>query len=590
MAYRRLIIFLRRVTKSCVGTNLLLPVRFTVLLCIALLISFPAVRSVHMAATTQKVPAPVQFIDVTANAGIKWNLKLLASGPKYLIETMGGGGGFIDYNGDGLLDIYLVCYSQTPQPVGASELRDVLYRNNGDGTFTDVTEKAGVSNSMRGMGLSVADYDNDGWPDMYITGYGASKLYHNNGNGTFTDVTLRAGVNNTLWGTSSAFFDYDNDGYLDLYVCNYLTYDESNLPCTFYDGKPYCLIQNFKGSSSRLFHNNRDGTFTDVSDRAKVTNPKGKGLGVLALDYDNDGRMDIFQANDAAANFLYHNNGDGTFSETALAAGVAYDPNGSARGGMGVDAEDLDGDDYLEIFVANFSGQTNALFHNDTGGLFTETTNKMGLGAISIPMSGFGARFFDYNNDGLTDLFVLNGHPFEPIQKFFSETTYAEPPFLFENTGQGFREVAAEHGAPLKRFYPGRGLAVGDFDNDGDSDLLLINVGEPPVLLRNDGGNRNHWLGIKLVGTKSNRDGVGAKVTVTSGGKRRTKQRLGGGSYCSASDPRLLFGLGANAKIDEVEVKWPSGNSTTLKNVRADQYLTIREGATNNGQQQNRKP
>jgi len=542
-----------------------------------------------MAATIQKVPAPVQFIDVTANAGIKWNLKLLASGPKYLIETMGGGGGFIDYNGDGLLDIYLVCYSQTPQPAGSSNLRDVLYRNNGDGTFTDVTEKAGVSNSMRGMGLSVADYDNDGWPDMYITGYGASKLYHNNGDGTFTDVTLRAGVNNTLWGTSSAFFDYDNDGYLDLYVCNYLTYDESNLPCTFYDGKPYCLIQNFKGSSSRLFHNNRDGTFTDVSDRAKVTNPKGKGLGVLALDYDNDGRMDIFQANDAAANFLYHNNGDGTFSETALAAGVAYDPNGSARGGMGVDAEDLDGDDYLEIFVANFSGQTNALFHNDTGGLFTETTNKLGLGAISIPMSGFGARFFDYNNDGQTDLFVLNGHPFEPIQKFFSETTYAESPFLFENTGQGFREVAAEHGAPLKRFYPGRGLAVGDFDNDGDSDLLLINVGEPPVLLRNDGGNRNHWLGIKLVGTKSNRDGVGAHVTVTSRGKRRTKQRLGGGSYCSASDPRLLFGLGANKNVDEVEVKWPSGKINIVKNVRADQYVTIIESAASNAQLQNRK-
>jgi hypothetical protein len=530
----------------------------------------------------QKVPAPVQFIDVTASAGIKWHLDLLASGPKYLIETMGGGGGFIDYNGDGLLDIYLVCYSQTPQPAGASNLRDVLYRNNGDGTFTDVTEKAGLSNSMRGMGLAVADYDNDGWPDMYITGYGTSKLYHNNGNGTFTDVTHRAGVDNNLWGTSSAFFDYDNDGYLDLYVCNYLTYDENNLPCTFYDGKPYCLIQNFKGSSSRLFHNNRDGTFTDVSDRAKITNPKGKGLGVLALDYDNDGRMDIFQANDATANFLYHNNGDGTFSETALAAGVAYDPNGNARGGMGVDAEDLDGDGYLEIFVANFSGQTNALFHNETGGLFTETTNKLGLGAISIPMSGFGARFFDYNNDGLTDLFVLNGHPFEPIQKFFPETSYAEPPFLFENTGQGFREVAAEHGAPLKRFYAGRGLAIGDFDNDGDSDLLLINVGEPPVLLRNDGGNRNHWLGIRLVGTNSNRDGIGAKVIVTAAGKRTTKQRLSGGSYCSASDPRLLFGLGANAKVDEIEVRWPSGKITNLKNISANQYLTITESAVNN--------
>jgi hypothetical protein len=555
-----------------------------------LLTSLPSPRSISLAATIQKVQTPVQFVDVTGNAGIKWHLKSLASGPKYLIETMGGGGGFIDYNGDGLLDIYLVCYSQTPQPAGASNLRDALYRNNGDGTFTDVTEKAGVANSMRGMGLAVADYDNDGWPDMYITGYGASKLYRNNGNGTFTDVTRRAGVDNTLWGTSSAFFDYDKDGYLDLYVCNYLAYDESNLPCTFYDGKPYCLIQNFKGSSSRLFHNNRDGTFTDVSDRTKITNPRGKGLGVLALDYDNDGLMDIFQANDAAPNFLYHNNGDGTFSETALAAGVAYDPNGSARGGMGVDAEDLDGDGYLEIFVANFSGQTNALFHNDTAGLFTETTNKLGLGAISIPMSGFGARFFDYNNDGLTDLFVLNGHPFEPIQKFFPETTYAEPPFLFENTDQGFREVAAEHGAPLKRFYAGRGLAVGDFDNDGDSDLLLINVGEPPVLLRNDGGNRNHWLGIKLVGTKSNRDGIGASIIVTAEGKRRTKQRVGGASYCSASDPRLLFGLGTIAKIEEVEVKWPSGKSTTLKNVSADQYLTITESAANNSQLQNRKP
>ena len=583
-------IFLRRLTKSCIGTNPILSVRVALLSCLALLTSFPSLESVPLAATIQKVPTPVQFIDVTASAGIKWNLKLLASGPKYLIETMGGGGGFIDYNGDGLLDIYLVCYSQTPQPAGASNLRDVLYRNNGDGTFTDVTEKAGVSNSMRGMGLAVADYDNDGWPDMYITGYGASKLYRNNGNGTFTDVTRRAGVDNNLWGTSSAFFDYDNDGYLDLYVCNYLTYDENNLPCTFYDGKPYCLIQNFRGSSSRLFHNNRDGTFTDVSDRAKVTNPKGKGLGVLALDYDNDGRIDIFQANDAAANFLYHNNGDGTFSDRALAAGVAYDPNGNARGGMGVDAEDLDGDGYLEIFVANFSGQTNALFHNDAGGLFTETTNKLGLGAISIPMSGFGSRFFDYNNDGLTDLFVLNGHPFEPIQKFFPETSYAERPFLFENTGQGFREVAAEHGAPLKRFYAGRGLAVGDFDNDGDSDLLLICVGAPPVLLRSDGGNRNHWLGIRLVGTNSNRDGIGANITVTSGGKRRMKQQLSGASYCSASDPRLLFGLGANAKIDQVRVNWPSGKISTLKNINANQYLTITESAAETSQVRKAEP
>jgi hypothetical protein len=555
--------------------------KFALLFFLLTAILLDPLRSSTTQTNSSQAPAPIQFVDITSAAGIEWNLKALASGPKYLIETMGGGGGFIDYNGDGLLDIYLISYSQTPQPAGAGKLRDVLYRNNGDGTFTDVTASAGVANSMLGMGLAVGDYNNDGWPDLYVTGYGGSKLYRNSGKGTFTDVTTQAGANNALWGASAAFFDYDNDSFLDLFVCNYLTYDEKNLPCTFYEGKPYCSIKNFKGAASRLFHNNGNGTFTDVSDKAGIANPKGKGLGVVALDYDNDGRPDIFQANDAAANFLYHNDGDGKFSEVALEAGVAFDPNGGARGGMGVDAEDLDGDGYLEIFVANFSGETNALFHNDRDGLFTETTNKLGLGAISLPLSGFGSRFFDYNNDGLVDLFVHNGHPFEPINKLFPETTYLEPPFLFENTGKGFRDVAAEHGSPLKKFYAGRGLAVGDLDNDGDSDLLLMNVGQPPALLRNDGGNRQHWLGVNLVGTKSNRDAVGAKVTVTAGGRRRIKQRLGGTSYCSASDPRLLFGLGTNTKIDEVEVRWPSGQITTLKNIAANQYLTIKEGNAN---------
>ncbi len=522
---------------------------------------------------------PLEFVDVTTSAGIKWGLKALTPGPAYLIETMGGGGGFIDYNGDGLLDIYLVCYSQMSQPARGAELRDALYRNNGNGTFTDVTVSAGISNSMRGMGMAAGDYDNDGWPDLYITGYGASILYRNNGNGKFSDVTARAGVNNSLWGTSAAFFDYDNDGLLDLYVCNYLIYDEKDLPCTLYDNQPYCSIARFKGSAARLFHNNGDGTFTDLSERAGIAKPAGKGLGVVALDYDNDGRMDIFQANDAAANFLYHNNGNGTFSDVALEASVALDPDGNARGGMGVDAADLDGDGYLEIFVANFSDQTNALFHNDHHGLFTEITNQMGLGAISIQMSGFGSRFFDYNNDGLVDLFVLNGHPFEPINKIFPNITYAEPPFLFENTGKGFRDVAPKLGAPLRRLYAGRGLAVGDFDNDGDSDLLLLHVGEPPVLLRNDGGNQKHWLGLSLIGSLSNRDGVGAKVTVTTRGKRRGKERLGGTSYCSASDPRLLFGLGSAMTIDRLEVNWPSGQVTLLRNIRADQYLTIREAS-----------
>jgi hypothetical protein len=523
---------------------------------------------------------PVEFVDVTRAAGIRWGFTTLAPGNRYIIETMGGGGGFVDYNNDGLLDIYLVCYTQTPQPGATARPRDALYRNNGDGTFTDVTDKAGIANSMWGMGLAVGDYDNDGWPDLYVTGYGASKLYHNNRDGTFTDVTDKAGVNNRRWGASAAFFDYDGDGYLDLYVANYLDFDpEGRVPCEFFEGRPYCHIAQFKGSAPVLYHNNRDGTFTDVSERSGVGKKTGKGLGVVALDYNNDGRMDIYQANDNDPNFLFRNNGDGTFTELALEADVALDPDGNARGGMGVDASDVYGDGLLDIFVTNFSGQTNALFRNMGDGSFTEETYPLGLGRVSIPFSGFGTKFFDYDDDGREELFVLNGHPFEPISKVFPDVTYAEPPFLFERDGKAYADVAAEHGAALRRFYLGRGLAVGDYDNDGDPDLLLLNAGEPPVLLRNDGGNRNHWLGVRLVGTRSNRDGVGARVTVTAGGARRSKYLLGGTSYLSASDPRLLFGLGASRKVDELEVRWPSGQTTALKSVSADRYLTVTEGA-----------
>ncbi len=520
----------------------------------------------------------VEFVDITKVSGLNWSIKTLASDIRNLIDTMGGGGGFIDYNGDGRLDIYLVSYSQTPQADPRAKLKDSLYRNNGDGTFTDVTASTGIDNSIWGMGLAVGDYNNDGWPDIYISGYGASKLYRNTGNGTFTDVTAQAGVDNKHWGTSAAFFDYDNDGHLDLYVCNYLKFDlNTNAPCQFFEGRPYCNISQFKGSASVLYHNNRNGTFTDVSQPAGISVKIGKGLGVIAFDYNNDGRMDIFQANDAAPNFLFRNHGNGKFSEVALEANCALDPNGAARGGMGVDAEDLDGDGYLDIFVTNFSQQTNAFWHNNGDGTFDEITYELGLGKISLPMSGFGTRFFDYNNDGNIELFVLNGHPFEPINKVFPETTYAEVPFLFELAGKAFREVAGKHGAPLKKPYPGRGLAVGDIDNDGDSDLLLMNVGEPPALLRNDGGNRNHWLGIKLVGNRSNRDAIGARITVQAGAMRRWKELFGGTSYLSASDARLLFGVAQNDRVDTISVKWPSGQTTTIKNTRANQYMTIRE-------------
>ncbi|MFL6208518.1 MAG: CRTAC1 family protein [Pyrinomonadaceae bacterium] len=522
----------------------------------------------------------VEFVDVTERASIKWGFKTLAPGAQYLIETMGGGGGFVDYDGDGQLDIYLVCYTQTPQIDPNTKLRDALYHNNGDGTFTDVTERAGIANSMLGMGLAVGDYDNDGRPDLYVTGYGASKLYHNNGNGTFADVTDKARVNNRRWGASAAFFDYDGDGALDLYVCNYLDFDPAaKAPCEFFAGRPYCYISKFKGAAGVLFHNNRDGTFTDVSERAGIAKAVGKGLGVVALDYNEDGHIDLYQANDSDPNFLFRNNGNGTFAEVAFEADAALDPDGNVRGGMGVDAADIDGDGHLDLFVTNFSGQPNAFFHNNGDGTFSETTYALGLGRVSVPMSGFGARFFDYNNDGALDLFVLNGHPFEPISKVFPDVTYAEPPFLFEPAGKTFREVAAAHGAALTRAYLGRGLALGDYDNDGDTDLLLLNAGAPPVLLRNDGGNRNHWLGVRLVGTKSNRDGVGAKVTVSAGGVRRTRYLLGGTSYCTAADMRLLFGLGAGQRVAELDVRWPSGQVSTLKNITVDQYINVQEGA-----------
>jgi len=527
---------------------------------------------------TAKDSKPIEFVDVTSAAGIKWGIKQLAPGLKYLIETMGGGGGFLDYNNDGLLDIYLVCYSQTPQSDPKAKLRDALYRNNGDGTFTDVTESARLNNSMLGMGLASGDYNNDGFADLYVTGYGASRLYRNNRDGTFTDVTMQAGVDNKQWGASAAFFDADADGHLDLFVCNYLDFDPAGkVPCDFFEGRPYCYISKFKGAPSVLYRNNRDGTFTDVSAKAGIAGHAAKGLGVIALDYNGDNRIDIFQANDSDPNFLFRNNGNWTFTEIALEAECALDTNGAVRGGMGVDAEDLDGDGHQDIFVTNFSQQTNAFWHNNGDETFTETTYELGLGKVSLPMSGFGTRFFDYNNDGLVDLFVLNGHPFEPIQKVFPETTYAEPPFLFENTGKAFREVAAERGAALKKSYLGRGLAVGDVDNDGDSDLLLMNAGEPPVLLRNDGGNRNNWLGLRLVGAKSNRDGTGAQVTIKLGAARRTKQLLGGTSYLSASDTRLLFGLRNEKKVDEVEVRWPSGMVTKLKDVAPNRYLIVRE-------------
>jgi len=519
------------------------------------------------------------FVDVTASAGIRWRISKTASRGWNLVETMGGGGGFVDFDQDGLLDIYLVSYTLEPQADG-SVPRDALYRNNGDGTFTDVTARAGLGGPMRGMGLAVGDYDNDGWPDLYVSGFRRQRLYHNNRNGTFTDVTAAAGLSESGWGTSAAFFDYDGDGDLDLFVCHYLDIDpDAPLPCQMIGGRPFCSIDKLRGSRSALYRNDGGGRFTEVGAAAGIAREGGKGLGVVAADLDGDGRIDLFQANDTAPNFLFKNRGDGTFAEVGLAADVAFDASGRARGAMGVDVDDYDQDGRLDLFVTNFTRQGYSLFRNAGDGSFRDVAREMGLVEPSLPLSGFGARFFDEDDDGWPDLVVANGHPFEPVATVWPGIRYAEPALLLENTGKGFREAAAERAPALARPMAGRGLAVGDIDNDGDLDVLLMGIGEPPRLLRNDGGNRNHWLGVRLEGTRSNRDGVGAVVRVTAGGRERVKVRPGGTSYASASDPRLLFGLGsAPPHVERLEVRWPSGLVTVMTDVRADRYLTIREG------------
>jgi hypothetical protein len=519
------------------------------------------------------------FVDVTEAAGLKWGIRKLALRGWNVVETMGGGGGFVDYDGDGLLDIYLVSYSTAAQADGRP-VTDALYHNNGDGTFTDVTAKAGIHGVHRGMGLAVGDYDNDGHPDLYVTAYGSSILYHNNGDGTFTDVTAKAGVNNRKWGCSVTFLDYDRDGWLDIFVSNYLGLDPDNersLPCYMVDEYPFCQIAQFKGQSSVLYHSNHDGTFTDVSAKAGIAELVGKGMGVVAADLDDDGWIDVFQTNDSTPNFLFKNLGDGRFRDVALEADVGFAPSGNATGAMSADAEDVDGDGRLDLLVTNFNYQGTFLHHNAGNMRFEDRGTILGLTMPTFGTSSYGARFLDYDNDGLIDLFIAAGHPFAPVSKVWPDIHFADPPFLFANDGTRFTNVVAESGEALRRAYVGRGVAVGDYDNDGDPDVLLFCVGQPPRLLRNDGGNRRHWLGVKLVGTKSNRDAIGAKVMVLSAGRTHMRCVVGGASYLSASDTRLLFGLGDSPRVDGLEVRWPSGHVDRMAGLAADRYVTITE-------------
>ena len=529
-------------------------------------------------------PDPVTFVDVARSAGITFQHDNAASGEKYLIETMGAGCAWIDYNQDGLLDLYLVNSAATGLYKPKQPLRSALYRNNGDGTFTDVTGKAGVdSEGLFGMGVAVGDYDNDGFPDLLALGYGRCILYHNNGDGTFTDVTARAGVENPgRWASSAAWFDYDNDGRLDLVVSNYVDWSPER---NFYCGdrgpglRSYCHPDDFHGQPPTLYHNNGDGTFTDVSKSSGVGLKGGNGLGIVTFDYDNDGWQDIFIANDHMPNFLFHNNRDGTFSEVAYVAGVAVSAEGQFEAGMGTDAADAEGSGRMDVIVTHLDMQLARFYRNLGDQTFDDATLRSRIGYATYHMSGFGTRFMDYDNDGARDIFMANGHVLDNIQRYHADTRYAEPKLMFHNNGHGiFENVSERLGPDFQLSRVSRGAAVGDFDNDGDLDILVNNNGQAPQLLRNDGGNANHWLEILLIGTKSNRDGVGARVKVSAGDLILYDQRKGGMSYQSAQDPRLHFGLGPHSRVDTVEIFWPSGIVTKLAGLDSDRIIAVKEG------------
>jgi hypothetical protein len=501
----------------------------------------------------------------------------------YLPETTGAGCAFLDYDNDGWMDIYLVNSGRSDFYDPKPPLRNALYRNNRDGTFTDVTEKAGVPGGGYGMGVAVGDYDGDGYPDLYVTQYGRSILYHNNGDGTFTDVTQHAGVAAPGWASSAVWFDYDNDGRLDLFVCRFVDFDKSkNKFCgnERTGERYYCIPSVYPPSRSWLFHNNGNGTFTDVSRESGIASALGKAWGVVATDVNNDGWMDLFVANDTVQNFLFLNK-KGKFADVGLESGVAFSQDGRARSGMGVDAADYDQDGWQDLFVSNVDQEMYSVYHNNHDLTFDDKAGAFGIGGVTRLMSGWGVKFFDYDNDGNLDLFVANGHPDDKIEQHSSRVTYKEPLLLFHNNGKGFTNVSESAGAAFRESYAARGMAVGDFNNDGALDVLVaVNDGQP-LLLRNQAAGGNHWLGVRLVGKKSNPDGIGARITWQAGELKRSRLKSAGGSYLSSHDPREVLGLGKAGKIDRLEIRWPppSGRVESFTNLAVDRYITIVEGA-----------
>lgn len=525
-------------------------------------------------------PSPIRFTDITAPAGITFR-HLVVPEKKYLPESMSGGVAAFDFDNDGWLDLYFLNSLSIELAHQGGQTRSALYRNNHDGTFRDVTDQAGLANVGWGMGVVAGDYNNDGWADLYVTCLGPNHLFKNNGDGTFTDVTASAGVREPRWSTGAAWVDYDRDGWLDLFVANYVDYDLTHLPefgkgklCQFKNVAVQCGPRGLRGAGDALFHNNGDGTFSDVSQRAGVADPQGFfGMGVACSDFDGDGWPDLYVANDSTPNFLYHNNGDGTFAEIGFASGAALSQDGAEQGSMGVALGDYDHDGRFDVFVTNFADDYNTLYHNEGRNSFVDVSYRARLAQAGLPYVGWGTKFFDFDNDGWGDLFVANGHVYPQV------APYQQPKLLYRNNRDGtFTELAAQGGPALTASSSARGVAFGDLDNDGDVDLVINALDGAPQLLRNDGGNAQNFVSLRLIGAKSNRDAIGARVRLVAGRTRQVEEVRSGGSYLSANDLRLHFGLGRQARVSLLEIRWPSGKVERLRNVRARRFLTIQEG------------
>jgi enediyne biosynthesis protein E4 len=540
------------------------------------------------AAQSSKSPdasIPVHYTDVREKAKITFQQDSTQTEEKYYLETMGTGVAWLDYDQDGRMDLYFVQSTATDIYKPPHPLRSALYHNNGDGTFTDVTDKAGVAGDGHyGQGVAVGDFDNDGYPDLYVTGYQRAIFYHNNGNGTFADVTAKAGVTDEGgWSTSAGWFDYDKDGWLDLVVTNYIDWSpKNNIWCG--ERRPgyrsYCHPGNYKGQRIKLYHNNHDGTFTDVSDPSGIGKPEAKGMGVVLADFNNDGWPDIAVANDSWPNFLFINKHNGTFEDVSLVSGLAASEDGKYEAGMGIDAADVDGDGWMDVYITHLDFELNRLYRNSQDGTFTDETFRSRIGNKAVLLSGVAMKFLDYDNDGWNDILQLNGAMLDNVSLYHGEVSYKEPLLMYRNLGKGeFDKVSDSLGSDFVRPIVGRGLATADYDNDGDIDIVTNNRGDFPSLLRNDGGNANHWLTVQLIGTKSNRDGIGASLKLKSEGSVQVEQAKGGMSYMSASETRIHFGLGKRAKIESLEITWPSGQLDRLTKVPLDQIIAVKEGA-----------